>query len=246
MNNSDSVFFGLLLTISSTYYFKVVSRILFAVVIGGLVGLERESKNRPAGFRTHILVCVAACSLMVLSEIMFINYYSTYGIVIDPQRIGAQVISGIGFLGAGTIMHFGKSVRGLTTAASIWAVAALGLISGAGLFFLAFFTFVVIEIVLFFFTNYSDFLSFGSKTQELFITVAHSPKIVGEITMFFADRGIQICEITFPTFKEKKLDGFEYSVSKLKVVINLHNSPFLIEDIVKELESLSGILSVEI
>ncbi len=170
INDSDFFFQTLL----SSYYFKVVSRIFVAVILGGIVGFEREYRNRPAGFRTHILVCVSACSLMVLSDLLFEQYYYTYGVMFDPQRLGAQVISGIGFLGAGTIIHFGNSVRGLTTAASIWSVAAIGLIAGTGFFFLAIFTLITIELVLNVFDGYSKEKLFKQNKLDLFITINHS------------------------------------------------------------------------
>lgn len=241
MDRMEVIMAGLL----SSYYFKVVSRISMAVIIGGFVGFERESKNRPAGFRTHILVCVGACSLMILSDVLFIQYYNEYGVFLDPQRIGAQVISGIGFLGAGTIIHFGNSIRGLTTAASIWTVAAIGLICGAGLFFLAIFTFLTVEIVLYFFTKHSSKFIYKTKTPELFITIVHSSKVIGRITMFFAERGIEILDITFTSFKEKKVEDSEHFISKIRLVPNLNKAPFELDDLIKELETETGVISVE-
>lgn len=233
------------LEFSGTYYFKVISRILVAVIIGGLVGFERESKNRPAGFRTHILVCVGACSLMILSDILFVQYYETYNVFLDPQRIGAQVISGIGFLGAGTIIHFGTSVKGLTTAASIWTVAALGLICGAGIFFLAIFTFIVVELVLFVFSKYSDSMTFRYKSQEFFITIVHSANVIGSITLFFAERGIEIIDISFTSFKQKQIDDSGNFISKVKLVANLNGTPYNVIDLSKELEMLQGVISID-
>lgn len=102
-------------------------RLLIAFVLGALVGYEREQASRPAGFRTHILVSIGAALAMLTGE-----YMSLSGADVDPTRLGAQVISGIGFLGAGTIIRNGNSVRGLTTAASLWAVACIGLAAGSG------------------------------------------------------------------------------------------------------------------
>ncbi len=107
-------------------------RLLLSVALGGLIGFEREHTNRPAGFRTHILVCVGSALVMVTSEFIFDKYTGLAGI--DPTRLGAQVVSGIGFLGAGTIIRDGVTVRGLTTAASLWAVSCVGLAVGAGFF----------------------------------------------------------------------------------------------------------------
>lgn len=110
-------------------------RLFLAMILGGLIGIEREVTNNPAGFRTHTLVCMGAALVMLTSK----NVFDTYqGIAtLDPLRLGAQVISGIGFLGAGTIIKEGSSVRGLTTAASLWVVACVGLAVGAGLYELA-------------------------------------------------------------------------------------------------------------
>lgn len=107
-------------------------RILLAMVIGGIIGWERETNNRPAGLRTHMLVTIGAAVIMLIGEISLYRYADVT--TMDPTRLGAQVISGIGFLGAGTIMREGVTVKGLTTAASLWAVACLGLASGGGFY----------------------------------------------------------------------------------------------------------------
>ncbi|MEA4887859.1 MAG: MgtC/SapB family protein [Clostridiaceae bacterium] len=111
---------------------SVFLRLLVAVVLGGLVGYEREQANRPAGFRTHILVSLGSALVMVTAEYMT-KIYSPQ-INLDPTRLGAQVVSGIGFLGAGTIIRNGSSVKGLTTAASLWAVCCIGLACGSGFY----------------------------------------------------------------------------------------------------------------
>ena len=111
---------------------ELALRLLIAGVLGGLVGFEREYSNRPAGLRTHIVVCLGSALVMVTAEFIF-NKYSGQ-IAIDPTRMGAQVISGIGFLGAGTILRTGDSIRGLTTAAGVWAVACIGLAVGSGFY----------------------------------------------------------------------------------------------------------------
>ncbi len=116
----------------------VVIRIILAAVLGGAIGLEREVREHAAGFRTHILVAVGACAFTVASA------YGLEGTDFDPNRIAAQVVTGIGFLGAGAIIRYGVSVRGLTTAASLWTVAAVGLLAGKGLYSAALITTAIV------------------------------------------------------------------------------------------------------
>ena len=111
----------------------VALRLLCAMVVGSLVGVEREYTHRPAGLRTHILVALGACVASIMGQMLV----AQYGGGSDPARLSAQVITGVGFLGAGTIMKEGVSVKGLTTAASVWAVACLGLAAGFGYYALA-------------------------------------------------------------------------------------------------------------
>ena len=123
---------------------SVVVRILLAAMIGGLIGLERESKNRPAGFRTYTLVSVGACLVMMTNQYMFSFYQSG-----DPARLGAQVISGVGFLGAGTILVTrNNQVLGLTTAAGLWTSACVGLALGTGFYTGALIVGVVLMLVM--------------------------------------------------------------------------------------------------
>ena len=108
----------------------ITIRLILSVVLSGIIGFEREHTNKPAGFRTHILVSIGATTVMISGLMMFRDYSGISNM--DPSRLGAQVISGIGFLGAGTILREGSTVKGLTTAASMWAVGCIGLVVGGG------------------------------------------------------------------------------------------------------------------
>ena len=125
-------------------YTVVGLRILAALLLGGILGLERGLKNRPAGLRTYMLVCVGACLIMLINQYT----YQVFGVG-DPVRMGAQVVSGIGFLGAGTIIVTRRSqIKGLTTAAGLWTAAAVGLAVGIGFYEAAFLGGIIIFAVL--------------------------------------------------------------------------------------------------
>ena len=126
--------------------FEVVVRLIVAAILGGLVGLERERLNRAAGLRTHVLVSVGSALFTLLSLFGF----HEAGNVNDPARVAAQIVSGIGFLGAGTIMKHGATVRGLTTAATLWVVAGIGMAAGAGYYLGALVTTLVVLLALIF------------------------------------------------------------------------------------------------
>jgi putative Mg2+ transporter-C (MgtC) family protein len=121
----------------------VFIRILIAAALGGVIGIEREIREHTAGFRTHILVSVGAAAFTLASS------YGLEGTGFDPNRISAQVVTGIGFLGAGAIIRYGVSVRGLTTAASLWTVAAVGLLTAQGFYAAALITTGVVIVSLY-------------------------------------------------------------------------------------------------
>ncbi len=116
--------------VTSLTHSSMIIRLALATVIGSLVGLERALLDKPAGIRTNILICVGACIFTIASQVLS-------GPVVDHSRIAAQIVTGVGFLGAGAIIRDAKSVIGLTTAATIWAVAAVGMAAGFGEYFLA-------------------------------------------------------------------------------------------------------------
>lgn len=118
-------------------YPEILMRLLCAAALGSLIGFERERLLWTAGIRTHMVVCLGACLVMIVSAFGFQDSLGPDHIVLDPSRVAAQVVSGIGFLGAGAILARGEIVKGLTSAASIWTVAAIGLAVGGGLYFAA-------------------------------------------------------------------------------------------------------------
>jgi putative Mg2+ transporter-C (MgtC) family protein len=121
-------------------YFEILFRIIAALAAGGLIGLERSHRGRPAGFRTHALVCLASSLLMLVTvyESHWFPREAASRVVLDPTRLAQGIMTGIGFVGAGAIIKEGFTVRGLTTAASIWITAAIGILTGIGFYFAAF------------------------------------------------------------------------------------------------------------
>ncbi|MEO8937142.1 MAG: MgtC/SapB family protein [Burkholderiaceae bacterium] len=126
----------------------LILRLLAAALLGSLIGFERERQHWAAGLRTHMLVCVGSCLIMIVSAYGFADVLGEDHVSLDPSRVAAQVVSGIGFLGAGAILLRGEIVRGLTTAASLWSVAAIGLAVGGGLYVAAVASTTIILLIL--------------------------------------------------------------------------------------------------
>lgn len=175
---------------------ELILKIILASILGGLIGLERESTNRPAGFRTHILVTIGSALIMLVSIDM-----GKYGG--DPSRIAAQVISGIGFLGAGTILRTGNNIEGLTTAASLWVCAGIGIATGSGYYLGAIMT---TAIVLFFLKNSKYFERVLLKTTfKVFEVVGETrPGFIGDIGTLFGKHHITIKDISIMALGEEE------------------------------------------
>lgn len=127
---------------------ELIARLVLAAALGSVIGFERERLSWAAGLRTHMLVCVGSALIMIVSAFGFADVLGTKDVVLDPSRVAAQVVSGIGFLGAGSILLRGEIVRGLTTAASLWSVAAIGLAVGGGLYTAAIAATIIILLIL--------------------------------------------------------------------------------------------------
>ncbi|NOY86332.1 MAG: MgtC/SapB family protein [Deltaproteobacteria bacterium] len=134
-----------------SFELSIMIKLILAALAGGLVGLEREKHGRPAGMRTNLLVSVGACTIMIISEAFYLKY-GMHGaetiLRLDPSRTAAQIVTGIGFLGAGVIVKEGATVRGLTTAAGLWVVAGLGMAFGMGFFSLGVISTVLVLVSL--------------------------------------------------------------------------------------------------
>ena len=206
----------------------VAIRLALAVVIGGLIGYERESKNRPAGFRTHILVCLGAA---ITSMIQLYSIQDTTNMIlqhpelatamkVDIGRLGAQVITGVGFLGAGTIIHDKGSIKGLTTAASIWTVACIGLAVGLGYYTLIILSTICVFIVLVFFKTFEARLFRNINIIKIEIQFGNKKNMVEKLEQYFEGMGIKVKTIDFSVEDEE--EGSDYRTSIYTILAPRH------------------------
>ena len=181
-------------------FWEVCLRLGLAMICGGVIGVERGRKHRPAGFRTYILVCVGAALTMVLSAYI-VAMYDTWKEVapnlnnIDFARFGAQVINGIGFLGAGTIIITGKNqVKGMTTAAGLWASACMGLAVGAGFYIGACVGCIMIILTVTLFGKIEYFITSRSRNITIYIEFDNTDNIT-DIVERIKSRGVRIFDV---------------------------------------------------
>lgn len=194
-------------------------RLLFATFCGGVIGLERGRKRRPAGFRTHMLVCLGATLAMLISQYLSMmekNYWSELTSFVantDVSRLGAQVINGIGFLGAGTIIVTGRQeVKGLTTAAGLWASACMGLTIGAGFVEGAFCGCILISLTIIVFSRLERFIVSRVRNINLYVEFVHVDDL-GSIIKAIKEKGIRIFDVEMHKAKrEEKNQSAVFSV----------------------------------
>jgi len=209
-------------------YWELALRIVISVVAGGLVGLEREWSNRAAGFRTHILVCVGATAIMLLSIYGFTAFANEVNVRMDPARLAAQVISGIGFLGAGAIMRNGFTISGLTTAASLWVVAAIGLCVGAGFYFVSLLTTFVVLFSLFLLNRWEKKFFNVKRRRRLEMKLSCRAGQVSEVVHLMEARGVVIDDLSAEQ-KEIVSDGNNAdSVVQLHFTLKVESENMLI------------------
>ena len=207
-------------------------RLVGAVVAGALIGLEREAHAKPAGFRTYIIICLGAGLLMILS----IYIPQTYGG--DPGRIAAQVVTGIGFLGAGAIFRLGVTVQGLTTAASIWTTAAIGLMIGAGMFVIGAIALVLVLIALTVLDLVETRLIGGMEYRSLLVRSDRRPGQIRKITDVLANHGV-------PSHRLAVSEHIEESRIEIRAVARIEKR-IDIRKFFDEIEAIEGIRHVEI
>ena len=187
----------------------VIVRLLLSVICGGVIGIERERKRRPAGFRTHILICLGAALTTLTSQFLVLELK----LFTDVSRLGAQVIAGVGFIGAGTIIVTKRrQVKGLTTAAGLWAAAIVGLCCGAGFYEGAIFASLIIILAELVFAKLEYFIVSNAKTFTIYVEYNESSKLANIVdTLKKADAYILDMEITKSSDSNRNL-GANFSV----------------------------------
>ena len=191
---------------------SVLLRLTLSMLFGGMIGLEREQKRRPAGFRTYMLVCLGAALTMLLSQYEYMMMETRWaaqaaavGIRTDVSRFGAQVINGIGFLGAGTVIVTGRQeVKGLTTAAALWASACMGLAIGAGFYECVLLGFLLIFLAIRLLPYVENFIIENARNMNIYVEF-QSLDDVGAIINRIKSQGAQIYEVDIERGREENL-----------------------------------------
>ncbi|MBX2860809.1 MAG: MgtC/SapB family protein [Vampirovibrio sp.] len=231
-----------------------IIRILLAVILGSIVGLEREINQHSAGLRTHILVCLGSSVFTVLSISSLMTGVDLtsavngmangvdYRIVRDPGRIAAQILPGIGFIGGGAVLRYGASVKGLTTAASLWIVASIGMLVGTGYYLLSVITTVIAFLVLFAIgqLEHTVFKKHLKPYDRARVLMTVLPGHIESIQKWMEEK--------YPkeVLEMQNTGGVESSTANLKYVLDIYNEPFDVNNMGKQLKSLPGVLSSSI
>jgi putative Mg2+ transporter-C (MgtC) family protein len=226
----DPHFFG-------SYALSILAKLILSALAGGAIGFEREKAGRPAGLRTHLLVAVGACLMMIVSEAFFLNggLGETSSVRVDPARTAAQIVTGIGFLGAGVILKEGITIRGLTTAASLWLVAGLGMTFGIGLFFPGLLATV---IALFGLVILKKLEPVMKKDRYLYLKVVAQDRegLFEELEKVLSDRRLRISDLESTLDIEKEEVRYNFVVTQQKARIG--------RDLVRVISRLEGIRQI--
>ena len=215
---------------------EVFIRLFAALILGGLIGIEREGISRPAGLRTHILVCIGSALIMLTGVYLFDVYAGKASI--DPARLGAQVISGIGFLGAGTILKGNSGVKGLTTAASLWSVAGIGLACGIGFFTGAITCTILILFSLIVFSKIEILIDRNKHESWLEVLCENKPGELGKIGTSLGNNEVQIRQIELN-------NGDSEETMLIKMLVKAPKSTKR-EDIINSIKFIDGVKNVRI
>jgi putative Mg2+ transporter-C (MgtC) family protein len=193
---------------------ELILRLVTAAVLGAAVGLERERLEWAAGLRTHMLVCLGSCLLMIVSAFGFADVLGESHVVLDPSRVAAQVVSGIGFLGAGTILFLRqKVIRGLTTAASLWTIAAVGLAVGGGLLLAAVTTTVIVLVILAVVKPLERRIFQNRRYRQVTVVIARDAAPLSELQAVLENAGARVMQLTLTPSDDEATDRVVFNCS---------------------------------
>ncbi len=221
--------------------FETAIRIGLALFIGGLIGWERESSHRPAGMRTHMLVAVGSATVMIIGDYS----HGFYGG--DATRLGAQVVSGIGFLGAGTIMKEGPTIKGLTTAASIWSVACMGLAAGAGFYDVAVIGCLSMIAILTVFEQIESKIGSGKRTRlSVCLLCRDASKTLMHVNRLMPSYGANLQDIIMDEISDEENDCVESFALSFKIYSRKSRSDIDYTEITAKICEIVGVSKVQI
>lgn len=216
-------------------------RLTLACVLGGVIGYERQSRRKSAGLRTNVLVCLGSCLIMVLSEALYQQVEGRTNA--DPARLAAQVVSGIGFLGAGAIMKEGLTVTGLTTAACLWVVSGVGLAIGAGYYSGALFTTALVFCTLGTLSRIDNWLM---HEQNLLLTI-HTMDLPGQLMKISSKLSDMKLRVRDVKVKADENDVGDSSVGKIFIELDIYNNSGKDSiTVVDALKDINGIISIDV
>lgn len=225
------------MTALSPWHWEMIVRLLVAAALGSVIGADRERLIWAAGLRTHMLVCVGSCLIMIVSAFGFAEAIKTPNVVLDPSRVAAQVVSGIGFLGAGSILLRGEVVRGLTTAASLWTVAAIGLAVGGGLYVEAVAATIVILIILAGIKPLEERFQQRHRSHEIAVEARQGEVSIATLDTALGYRARRITRFIAKPGESEGLEEVEITLTRL--------SPKEVDDVVRDLAKIPGVARVE-
>ena len=208
--------------------YALLLRLVVALILGGIIGLEREGSNHDAGFRTHIVLCLGSATVMVVSELLALQY----GISNEIMRMGAQVISGVGFLGAGSIVMSGNRLRGITTAAGLWTTACVGLAIGSGFYIIAL---TVVALMMFAMISLRSITKKMNRKNSITIkleltNVAKTSDVISELIEY----GVHVATVRFEEYDHK-----------VEMSIEMHIPDDLTpDDVMLSLSKFSGVVEI--
>ena len=220
-------------TITSSFWFQAIIKLILGFKLSGIIGLERSSWNKPAGFRTHSLVGISAVLIMLCGEYMSSEYD------IDPSRIPAQLLSGIGFIGAGTILRDGFNVKGLTTAAGLLAVTCIGLSIGAGFYLGGIITTLIVYVILSYSYKISDKLD-HFNVLDIQVKISKDAKD----TLMLIEKALSNYNVEIKHIKRPNKDEIESDGETIKIIGQYNKKDFKKNELISNITSISNVSEV--